>query len=543
MQADIQRKIAIARIRLAVVELFESARGVLLFAGIIALLAVLTQKLLAVRLVNSYFVWGLSAACVIATFGWWFRRIPSKQKACLIIDSRLRLRERASTLTALERSGDIFAQAACNEAQDTIRKTSLAGHFPIRVSKNWFYSVGLWAAAVLLVMFLPQYDLLGYLRREDEEAKRTQEIKLAEKMVEQTAGSVKLAVKQLGDEQLAKELEDLAAAKPEQTPEEIKRQAIQKLGDLSDKLKQLEAGMNKEALELSKQMLKDLKPASEPFSQKLQQAIAKGDFGLARDMLQEFRQQLEQGQLSDEQKRQLSEQLQNLGKQLEQLTADNKTLEEALEKFGLDKKLSKLSAEEFQKMLQQQSLSPKQIEQLMQKFNACKSACSNCSALASAMAACGAAGLSGGDLEELAAQLSELESFEEQLKLVSAGLSEIENAIGCLGQGMCLNDAWSDSDKPSNTAGLGPGEKHMGDPIEVDPKATKVQGKTGEGQAVASWYFKGEQVKGESSRELDQRIKAAKDSAAQAISEQQIPRRYEESVKKYFGGLEEQVQE
>jgi len=553
LQADVRRKIRIARARLAAVELFEAARAVLLLAGVLAVLAVLTQKLLAIQLLNSYFVWGFSAACAAATLGWWFFRIPSRQKACLIIDKRLALRERTSTLIALEKSADVFAQAACSEAQERIRNTNLRGHFPVLVSKNWFYSVGLWCAAVLLVMLLPQYDLLGYLRRENEQVKLAQDVKLAEKMVEQTTGSVKLAVKQLGDEQLAKELEDLAAARPDQSPEEVKRQAIQKLGDLSDKLKQLEAGMNKEALELSKQMLKNLKPSAEPLSQKLQQAIAKGDFGLAKDMLEQFRDQLQQGDLSEEQKRQLAEQLQNLGKQLEKIAAENKMLEEALEKFGLDKKLANLSPEEFQKMLQKQSLSPEQMQQLMQKFQGCKSACSSCAGLGRAMAACGlgSAGLTGGELGELAAQLSELESFEEQMKLIAAGLSEIEGAVACLGKGMCQGsqcgryggEGWSDSDQPSSTAGLGGGTKHMGDPVEADPKATKVEGKLGEGQAVASWYFKGEQIKGQSSKELDQRIKAAKDNAAQAISEQQIPRRYEESVKKYFGGLEAQVQE
>ena len=543
MQADVRRKIRIARLRLALVELFEAARGVLLLAGLLAALAVLTQKLLAIQLLNSYFVWGLSAACAAVTLGWWFFRIPSKQKACLIIDKRLALRERTSTLMALEKKSDVFAQAACAEAQQRIRNIDLRGHFPVRVSKNWFYSIGLWCAVVLLVMVLPQYDLLGYLRREKEQVKLAQDVELAEKMVQQTTGSVKLAVKQLGDEELVRELEDLAAAKPDQSPEEVKRQAIQKLGDLSDKLKQLETGMNKEALELSKQMLKNLKPAPDPLSQKLQQAIAKGDFGLAKDMLEQFREKLQQGDLSEEQKQRLAEQLQNLGEQLEKIAAQNKMLEESLEKFGLDKKLAKLSAEEFRKILLKQSLSPQKIQQLMKKFHACKSACSSCSGLGRAMAACGVAGLTGGELSELAAQLGELESFEEQMKLLGASLSEIENAIGCLGKGMCMGSAWSDCDQPSNTAGLGGGTKHHGDPVEANPKATKVQGKLGEGQAVASWYFKGEQIKGQSSKKLDQRIKAARDNAAQAISEQQIPRRYEESVKKYFGGLEEQTQQ
>ena len=51
-------------------------------------------------------------------------------------------------------------------------------------------------------------------------------------------------------------------------------------------------------------------------------------------------------------------------------------------------------------------------------------------------------------------------------------------------------------------------------------------------------FFKGAQVKGEARKELSGIVQAAKDASAEAINENQIPRRYEGAVKKYFGELE-----
>jgi len=66
-----------------------------------------------------------------------------------------------------------------------------------------------------------------------------------------------------------------------------------------------------------------------------------------------------------------------------------------------------------------------------------------------------------------------------------------------------------------------------------------VEGKSEQGPVIASWYFKGTQIKGEARRDFSEVIQAGRDSAAEAISENQIPRKYEEAVKKYFSQLEE----
>jgi hypothetical protein len=56
---------------------------------------------------------------------------------------------------------------------------------------------------------------------------------------------------------------------------------------------------------------------------------------------------------------------------------------------------------------------------------------------------------------------------------------------------------------------------------------------------IASWYFKDVQIKGEARRDFTEVVEAGRANAAEAISENQIPRKYEEAMKKYFGQLEQ----
>ena len=57
------------------------------------------------------------------------------------------------------------------------------------------------------------------------------------------------------------------------------------------------------------------------------------------------------------------------------------------------------------------------------------------------------------------------------------------------------------------------------------------------GPIVATWYSKEEQVKGEAVRTGGTVVQAAKDAAAEAVSENRIPSRYHEAVKSYFDTL------
>jgi hypothetical protein len=559
-----EKKLRLVRLRCSVNLLLEHTGQVLAAAGAVAVLAVLVEKLFALTVVNPWTVRILPAAAVLSGFVLWLLNHPSRMQVSLLLDERLRLHERFSTTLALAHSEHPFACAARDEAYETARRINPQAHFPIRPSRYWAFVAGTWFAAVMLAMFMPQKDLLGFLKKRRQQQQQTLQIQTAAADVNEAAVVVKSTLSQLGRPELAKDLAGLNQVPQGANPDDMKRQAIRKLSDISDELKKMQNTTLVDSMKLMQQMFKQLPGSSEGFSQELRLALAKGNFDKASSLLRQMQKQLLEGNLSDEQRKALTDQLQELARQLQQLAAKNEELEKEMEKLGLDKKLAKLSEQQMRQALQKQGLSSEQIEQLLQKAAACRTASGRCSGLGQAMGACGigAGGLSGDELAGLAEQLDQLEALQQQLMLTQAALDQIARACAGLGKGMCkglgCKGAGCGLCGGRGCSGYGPFATGLsqgmssgtgGPGIGYGPRATDqdgqtstmkatVQNKDAKGPTIASWYFKGTQVKGEAQRDFSEVIQAARDSAAEAISENEIPRRYEEAVKSYFGRLE-----
>lgn len=545
-----EKKLRLVRLRWSVNLLLKQTGRVLTFAGIIAVLGILTERLLGVSVINSGTLLGFVVVVAVLVFLLWLLRQPSRMQTSLLLDERLRLHERFSTTLALADSKEPFANAARTEAHETAQHVNLKGHFPIRPSRCWLYVISTWVIAAALVLFMPQKDLLGLFRKRQEEEKRAEQIQQVKVDVKEATDTVRQVVKQLGDPELAEELGKLEQLPKDAKPMEIKREAIRKLSDLSDRIQKMQSGVQLDSVNMMQQMFKQLRGSADVFSQKLRLALAKGDFAKASSLLNQLQKQLMEGKLSEEQQKALSEQLKELAKQLQALAQRNEELEKELEKQGLDKRLAKLSEKQLREALQKQGLSAEKLEELLQKAAACRMAGSRCAGLGQAMAASGtgAGGLSGDELAEVMEQLDGLEAMKQQLMLSQASLAEINRAIACLGQGMCEGLGGQGPFMEGLSEGSGPGTGGPGrgyGPRSIDPdgetstKKTRVEGKSEQGPVIASWYFKGTQIKGEARREFSEVIQAGRDSAAEAISENQIPRKYEEAVKKYFSQLEE----
>jgi len=131
--------------------------------------------------------------------------------------------------------------------------------------------------------------------------------------------------------------------------------------------------------------------------------------------------------------------------------------------------------------------------------------------------------------------------------LTQASLDEITRAIACLGDGMGdglgyqgpFREGSSDRSGPG-TGGPGVGYGPRGTAgDDTSTQSTRLKNKPGQGPVIASWYFQESQIKGEAKRDFTEVVQAARDGAAAAISENEIPRKYEEAIKKYFGRLEQ----
>lgn len=530
------RKINAVRLRCSVNLLLGQAGCVVAMAGGVAVLVVLVERLLAVTVRTPATLWGFGAVGIAFILVPWLLKVPGRMQASLLLDERLKLNERFSTTLALADSDDPFARAARAESLRTVQQANLRGHFPIDLSPSWYYGAGIWLIVVALFFFLPQKDLLGFMRDREKKQQQDQAVEQAQAEVKQTAEIVKAVVKELGDPNLAEDLKKLDELAQAGAPEEVKRQAIKALGDLSEKIKKMQSGAQVDAADVLQQMLKRLRGSADPFSQQVRMAMAKGDFAQAANLLGQLQKQLAEQTVSEERRKELADQLQQLAKELQKLADQKRQLEEELEKRGLDKKLAQMTPEQLKQALQRQGLKPEMIEQLVQKMAACQAAQGRCSGLGQALGAAGAGGggLMADDLSDIIDQLNAVESLQQQAIMLRASLNEISRCMGCLGQGMCLGMNPGDKAGTSPTAAYSNAEE-----IQSGTKTTRAVGKSDDGPIIASWYFKDTQVKGEARRGFSEVVQAGRASAAEAISENQIPRRYEDAVKEYFSQLEE----
>ena len=522
----------------------EQAGRFLLLGGIAAVAAILIERLFGLQIINVWAKWGIWVVLVILISIFWIRSLPSRMQVSVLAYNRLHFKERFSTALLLAKSQDPFSQAACDEAHKAAENVEPAKQFPLRLSHRWIYTVAAWGIFVLTMAYMPQKDLLGFIRNSEQKQQEAQVIAVTQKQIEQTAKEIAAVVKQLDANQMDSELAQLAQMPSDLSPDAAKRQAIEKLGVLADKVEQMQQSVQQQSVDILKSMLKQMKSSQAGELANVRMALAKGDFSQASKLLQQLQKQVEEGGLSDQQKKDLAEQLQNLAKEMKNLAEKQKAIEDELQKMGLDKSLAKMDKEQLQKALQDKGLSSEKVEQLMDKMEASRQAAGRMSSMAEAMASAGSGGLSGSDFAEAMEQLSELESLEMQSKLSQATLDEIERAIAGLGDGMCngIGGQRPFSEGQSNRMGSGTGGPGMGfGPRDSDTQgdtsttSTKVKGQTDKGPSIASWYIKGGTVRGEAKKEFSDVMQSAKDRAAEAINENVVPKKYEESVRKYFG--------
>lgn len=531
---------------------------------------VLVERLFSLRVISWPFFAALSAGAMAATVALWLRRRPSRMEVAILIDRELGWRERMSTALALAKvdPNDPFVQAAQREIGEASRRLTVHGRFPVRPTRRWWYSGSAWVGVLLLALLMPTLDLFGRQTRTDERRADAAALAAAQAEVQQALSVVRSTVQQLNDPQMQGELERLSRVSPDaRQPEQVRREAIRRLGDLSDRLRErMETSPQMSTARAMQAQMRGLQSLQSGPASQLSQALNRSDFRQAAEAVRQLQQQMQSGQTSPEDRERLAQQLQELSRQLEAMGQRQQEAEDALAEAGLDRQLAQLSPEQLRRALQQQAnLTPEQIEQLLQKAAACQAAAGQCRGLAAAMGQCSAAagaggaggaggGGGGGAFDELGEQLSDMEMMMAELQAARASLSEMDRAIQGLGQGNCQGEgnmpggggvgpwqAGNPANRPGGGTG-GPGHGYGGrdtsDPMAVGLDPTKVPNTASEGPTIARYYLHAEQVRGESTREASEVVRAAADRAAEAIEDHQIPRQYEAAVKRYFGAVD-----
>ena len=537
MAGAFDRKLRDVRRRWNANILLEQVGLVVLLAGMATALAVLTERALATRFLAVWHVGlGVGALALLAGVLWFMRR-PSPMAAALMLDERLATQERFSTALVMSRSDDPFATAARDEAHRAAENVFLGKRFPVRFTRRWLWAMVAWVAFAGCLL-IPEMDLLGYAAQRDEVEQKDRELAEVKADIKKQIDSVKTKIEKLGDKNLVEDLAGLGDLTHTLDPADLKRQAIRKLGDLADKLTEKQKGADIQAAMELRSMMRRLKGQPGALDQRFNRALANADFSKAGDILKDLQDKLDSGELTEEERKALAKQLEELAKQLDKVAASKKALENALKQAGCGKAMAGLSGKALRDALKKKGLSDEQIDKIMKKAAACKMAASRCKALGKGLGQCPPgilAGSGSGRMASVMEELDDLQAMQDRAKLVGATKEEIEEAMALLGQ--CQGGGRGDKigNKP-NAQGEGQawGNRPTGDPEATKNTKTGVKNTNTEGPIIYSAYVKGQQIKGRSKRDYKAVAQAAKDRAAEAVTDNKIPRQYQSSVKGYF---------
>ena len=330
--------------------------------------------------------------------------------------------------------------------------------------------------------------------------------------------------------EIEKAADDLVKAPPAE-----KEQAIIKLNSLTDALQERQKQIG-DAQQVSKKLQQLDQMTSDGPADEFARELAKGDFQKAAEQVKELRDKLLSGKMSDEEKADLRQQLSEMKKQLEELAnldQRKKQLQEAMDKGAInkeqfDQQMAKLNdqAEDLQKL-------QKLAQQLGQAQNQM--------AQGDMQKAAEALGMSEQQLQQMAGELAELETLDAAMADLQMakdgmtggdGLNQIGDRLSSMntfGQGMGNN---------GNGQGLGRGRGQGDRPIAEDDTSTfntRVKQQLGRGKAVQEGFGPpNAQTIGESIIEAQAAIEANSSAAAEALSNQKVPKHIEQHVQSYL---------
>lgn len=504
-------------------------------------------------------------------------RKPRAIAAARQLDERAGLREALSTALYIKNEQDPWSKNVIDDAQRTAASVQVGRAIPVEAPKLWPVPVCTAFAMLLVWITVPDLDLLGI--KADQVAKKQQETEIkavkadvAEKAqkLKEMLDKAKVEVKdEQGDAEAGKE------QKPEMNdPEAIRRAAVKKLTDVSEKLEAMKEGDKAAQVEAVKEAMKQLKQPGDGPLNDFARSLSRGDFNKAQEQLNQLTQELASGNnMSPEQKEQAKQQLDNLAKQMDKLADQQKQLEEKLKQQGLDKntaqdlakKASSGNPEDLKKALEQmQNLSAEQKQQMMEMAKSTMEASKQCEGMSEGLSKM-AKGMSQQGLQQdgmegaqqVGQELSAAEMLSEDMQQLDAALSEAKAQLAELGE--CLGGTqdgdgsgqgkvgrWregSGRQQGMGSGGPGQGNGPSPDAEAVDYKSEKKKGdtKTTQGPIIGTRLVYGEQVKGESVAEFSDVVASASAEAAEAIDSQQVPRELHDAVKHYFGTLQEKV--
>lgn len=462
---------------------------------------------------------------------------PSRLDAAVAIDHAFHLNERLSSALSLP---DALRETPAGRAvvADATRKLAdldVTSAFRTRLPRRAWVALipaGMAIAMLFVPAWVPQKLMAKTETRLDPKAVARQTEALTKKISSQRQAIDKdkfpEAEKLLA--QIEKKSEDIAKAPPAQ-----KDKLLVQLNKLTDALKERKKQLGSpDQVNRQLQQLKEM--GKQGPADQMAKELARGDFKKAAEQIKQLQEKLQKGEMTQAEKKALQEQLGEMSKKLKDLAnmeQRKKQLDEALKNGGLSKEQHEREMEK----LKEQSRSLQQLQQIASKLGQAQEALKKGDNKEAAQSL----GMTQQQLAEMARQLEEMEALDgamADIQDAKNGMnSDSMNQLGQMLDGM----GSMDSNRRGMGNGLGRGRGAGDRPEAPDDTATytsKVKQQIGKGKAVLQGFTQpSKTVKGQSVIDIQGQIEAATASAADALSNQRIPKNVEKHVRDYYDQL------
>lgn len=354
-----------------------------------------------------------------------WRKSPDPIAAALVLDDRFGLRERVTTWMTLDAGQRQTAagQALESDLGPRLGSLNLNEKFPLRLSSNALgTSLGMGVLALLAFLFAPSWNLWS-----NDPGRGSKVVVADPEEVQRQLENLKRAAEQRKKDDLPKseklkELEDawdklIQQPVDPKNPEQVKER-LRELRTLEERMKDRMAELKKDkagaAGDLKSQLEKLASTDGKGPGKELQDALSKGKFDKAQEILDKLTKDLKNDKLSPSEKKNLADQLQEMHKELKRL-AEKQDLKDELQKAFKDGKIDKEQLERELEQLAQQMGDLQELNDLANLLGECQQC------------------LGKGNLEaaeKLEALLEKLKSIED----LERELADLQRSLEMLGE-------------------------------------------------------------------------------------------------------------
>mgnify|MGYP002622488794 FL=1 len=503
--------------------------------------------------VDKYWPLGLTLAAWVAlalgagfaaavAWTWWNR--DRQLTAAIELDRRFGLKERVSTslsLTEAEQSSEA-GQLLLADTQQRVSRIDVGERFGIQLGRWTWLPVAPATLAVMVALFFnPIIEPQEAVAKNSQTAAQKR-INKSTEVLSKRVQEKRRRAEELGlqdAEALLEQLEQGTRQLSEaQQPE--RKQSLVELNELSQNVEQRRQQLG--SADEMRERLEQLKDIKQGPADELAGALRKGDLGQAMEAIEKLKQQLEDGELTEEQQAELGEQLEQMADKLNQMLDAQRQLEESLAEQIQQEMAAgnQQRAEQLQEQLNQLQQQRQQMEQMSQMADR-MAECAQCMKGGQTAEAMQQLEALAGDLEQLAQQLEEMELLDDVLDQIS----QAKNSMGCKECGGAGCPACQGAGRQQSLiAGRGMGEgEGQGDRPEAEDDTgfydSQVRQQVGQGAAVITDLVGGPNAKGRVSQQIQSEFESAGGEDTNPLTDQKLPRGHRDHARDYFEALRE----